>query len=260
MSTETISVEEEQSISDITKEHVLVTTGPVTVGGGTPFTVYLDNEISRPSKYRNLVEFLDKAKPEDVFTLKLNGPGGYLDTCTQLIHAIQSTEATVVGELVGEICSAHANIFVACHTHIIHPYSVMMVHTITGGAYGKGEDIIRMGNAANEVIKLMYADLFDGFLTEQELTDVLDNNKDLWFVGGDDIEARLENLHVLRDAAVEELQAKGLREAQDDLLTASDAIRAERATELTITDPNIGLSDVTIGTVDLATLPNVEED
>lgn len=229
MSTEEVSVSSED-INDITKEHVLITTGNP-VGTGTVYTVYMDKGIDRPANYRNLLEFMDKAKEDDKFILKLNGPGGYLDTCAQLVHAIQSTEAEVVGELVGEICSAHANIFIACHVHIVHPYAAMMVHTLSGGAWGKGEDIVRMGQASNDIAKLMYTDLYDGFLTDEELEDVLTNNKDLWFVGMDDINARLEGLHLLRDMAVEELKANYLREAQDEMIAAAEELRVQRANE-----------------------------
>lgn len=228
MSTE-ISTSSEQEVGDITKEHVLITTAQTkTVDGGVRYTVYLDNEIDNPAKYRNFVEFLDKASESDEFTLKLNGPGGSLYTCAQLVHAIQSTEASVIGELVGEVCSAHANIFIACHKHIVHPYSAMMVHTLSGGAWGKGEDIIRMGTASNDIVKLMYTDLYEGFLTAKELEDVLTNNKDLWYIGEEVITARLEGLHVIRDAAMEEISANYLREAQDELIAAADEIKEQR--------------------------------
>lgn len=239
----------EQEVSDITKEHVLITTAQAkTEDGGIHYTVYLDNEIDNPAKYRNFVEFLDKSSENDEFTLKLNGPGGNLYTCAQLVHAIQSTEATVIGELVGEVCSAHSNIFIACHKHIVHPYSAMMVHTLSGGAWGKGEDIIRMGTASNDIVKLMYTDLYEGFLTAKELEDVLTNNKDLWYIGGEVITARLEGLHVLRDEAMEEVNAVYLREAQDELIAAAEEIKEQRR-ELgdAIVTPTVDLSTVAHG-------------
>jgi ATP-dependent protease ClpP protease subunit len=218
----------EEHTVDVTKEHVLITVATTADSTGLKYNVYMDNEIAAPSKYRNLLEFLDKATDTDIFILKLNGPGGNLYTCAQIVHAINSTKATVIGELVGEVCSAHANIFVSCHSHMVHPYSVMMVHTLSSWAYGKGEDVTRMGTANNAMTKLMYKDLFDGFLSDEELVDILDNNKDLWFIGVEDINSRLEDLHALRDLAEEEEQSKNLLEAQDELIRAAAELIAGR--------------------------------
>jgi ATP-dependent protease ClpP protease subunit len=222
---------EEHIAGDVSKEHVLITVDTTEKGSGLSYNVYMDKEILSPSKYRNLLEFLDKATEKDTFVLKLTGPGGNLYTCAQIVHAINSTKANVIGELVGEVCSAHANIFVSCHSHMVHPYSLMMVHTLTSGAYGKGEDVTRMGTANNAMTKLMYADLFDGFLSDKELVDVLDNNKDLWFVGSEDINSRLEKLHALREVAVEKENAEILTKAQDELIAAAAKLSAEREEE-----------------------------
>lgn len=227
---------------DITKEHVLITNG-TTAAGGTEYTVYLDKEIGEPHLYRNLVEFLGKATESDEFVLKLNGPGGRLDTCVQLVHAIQHTKATVTGELVGEVCSAHANIFVACDDHKVYPYAAMMVHTLSGGAWGKGEDIVRMGQASNAVAKVMYEDIYDGFLTPSELVTVLNNNQDLWFVGADEINRRLEDLHTLRSIESEELEAEKLKAAEDELIETANAILATREDEPLILSGDVFASE-----------------
>jgi ATP-dependent protease ClpP protease subunit len=236
---------EEHIAGDVSKEHVLITVDSVERGSGLSYNVYMDKEILSPSKYRNLLEFLDKATEKDTFVLKLNGPGGNLYTCAQIVHAISATKANVIGELVGEVCSAHANIFISCHSHMVHPYSIMMVHTLTSGAYGKGEDVTRMGTANNAITKLMYADLFDGFLSDDELVDVLDNNKDLWFVGVEDINSRLEDLHALRDAAVEEENAEILTKAQDELIAAAAKLSAERLKD-TPKEEKVGNADIAL--------------
>lgn len=215
---------------DITKEHVLITNG-TSNAGGIKYTVYLDKAIEEPHQYRSLVEFLDKATEADEFVLKLNGPGGRLDACVQLVHAIKYSDAAVTGELVGEICSAHANIFIACDYHKVYPYAAMMVHTLSGGAWGKGEDIVRMGQASNAVAKVMYEDIYDGFLTPSELVTVLNNNQDLWFVGADEINRRLEDLHTLRSIEGEELEAEKLKAAEDELIETANAILATREGE-----------------------------
>lgn len=182
------------------QDHVLITRVPHT---GADFIVHFDEFVARPSAYRELTQQLFTATPADTFVFYFNGPGGQLDSCIQLIHAIANTPAKVVGHLLGEVNSAHSNLFMACHDHVVYPYALMMVHTFSGGFYGKGEDTGRASAAYNALTKKVYSELYEGFLTEQELADVLENNKDLYF-HGEDIADRLEGVYAIRKAMCEQ--------------------------------------------------------
>lgn len=215
---------------DIIEEHVLIT-AEHNDNGGTLYTCYLDKGIGEAHLYRNLLEFLRRASEEDEFHLVLNGPGGHLYTCIQIVHAIKDTAAHVTGVLVGEACSAHANIFIVCHSHIVHDYASLMIHTLTGSSWGKGHDITRMGKALNETARIMYEDLYRGFLTEEELLNVLNNNKDDWYVGRDEILSRLEVVHSVRSRELTEINNEVLRNAEDEVITQAERILAERNQE-----------------------------
>lgn len=180
---------------DLTSEQVLITVD--THEGNTRYNVYLDRQVDRPVEYRNLTEFLFQAKQGDKFRLYLNGPGGHMDSCIQLIHALANTLGETEAHLLGEVNSAHSNIFMACDTHVVYPYSMMMVHTFSGGFGGKGHDSARASIAYNEITANAYGDLYDGFLTDEELNNVLINNQDLYF-HGQDIADRLGRVYALR--------------------------------------------------------------
>ncbi|CAL9980504.1 ATP-dependent protease [Vibrio phage D260] len=194
---------------DLTEDRVLITVD--TNEGNTRYNVYLDKAVDRPSEYRNLTEFLMQAKQGDKFRLYLNGPGGHMDSCVQLIHALANTLGTTEAHLLGEVNSAHSNIFMACDQHVVYPYSLMMVHTFSGGFGGKGHDSARASISYNELTANLYGDLYEGFLTDEELNNVLINNQDLYF-HGQDIATRLGKVYELRD----EVTAKQARETELD--------------------------------------------
>lgn len=230
--------------NELTDIHVLITVKPD--GEGSKYRVYLDQPISDPKEYRNLVEFMDSAGEGDTFELVLNGPGGNLYTCLQLIHAIANTKALVVGHLVGEVCSAHTNIFMACHEHVVYPYGVMMIHTFSGGFWGKGEDSLRASQALNDLTKVVYIDLFSNFLKDEELYMVLHGNNDLYFLGQEIVD-RLTNVYEAREVARQKIELEAKLEAEDKILEQAAEILASRpAPEVSPTNLDLtGMGDVT---------------
>ena len=124
----------EQIITPMNAPHILVNPGK----NPGSYIAYFDEFIDFPIQYRELTQLLAVSDQSVTIELYLNGPGGYMCACVQLIHAIANTEARVIGHLIGESHSAHANIFMACHEHVVYPYSFMMVHTFSGGFGGKG--------------------------------------------------------------------------------------------------------------------------
>ncbi|BAV81215.1 putative ATP-dependent Clp protease [Vibrio phage VCPH] len=238
--------------NDLTDIHVLITVKPD--GEGSKYRVYLDQPISDPKEYRNLVEFMDSACEGDTFELVLNGPGGNLYTCLQLIHSIANTKALVIGHLVGEICSAHSNIFMACHEHVVYPYGVMMVHTFSGGFWGKGEDTLRSSKAHNELTKTLYTDLFSHFMTEEELYMVLHGNNDSYFLG-QDIVNRLTRVYEAREAMRQQLELEAKLDSEDKVLEQAAEILAGRASQEP--EVNIPLDLTTMG--DVTTMTNAED-
>lgn len=199
-----MNTQKEASASqDLTEDRVLVTVD--THNGNKRYNVYLDKGVDRPSEYRNLTEFLMQAAQGETFRLFLNGPGGHMDSCVQLIHCLANTAATTEAHLLGEVCSAHANIFMACDSHVVYPYSLMMIHTFSGGFGGKGHDSARASTTYNELVANLYGDLYAGFLSDSELENVLINNQDLYF-HGQDIANRLNGVYALRDEITKKQQ------------------------------------------------------
>lgn len=212
---------------ELQEEQVLITVD-TKEDGHKEYTVYMDKEINRPHMYRNLSEFLRSAEPTDVFNLMLNGPGGSMDTCAQIIHLLAGTQAQTVGYLIGEINSAHSNIFMACDQHVIYPYSMMMIHTFSGGFGGKGKDSLRASKCYNSLVNIMYNDLYKGFLSEEELETVLEGNSDLYFFG-EEVADRMGVVYEDRQASQDEAVAEQQKQQEDEVLQMARKIEEDRA-------------------------------
>ncbi|QKN88464.1 ATP-dependent Clp protease proteolytic subunit [Vibrio phage vB_ValS_X1] len=195
--------------------HVFISYRP---NPGGVYQVHLDEGISLASKYRDLKHLLRNASESDTFEIYLNGPGGHLSTCIELVHEIANTKGRVVGHLTGEAQSAHANIFMACHEHVVYPYSLLMVHTFSGGFYAKGEDVTRAAKAYNELTRTCYTDLYTGFLSDEELEDVLRNNHDRYYIGQEILD-RLAGTYAHREKLAQEADEQAQEAMQEALKT-----------------------------------------
>ena len=68
----------------------------------TNYEVFLDEELSEPSNYRELISVLFNASENDTITFYINTIGGSLATTLAIIEGIKHTNATVTGILMGE--------------------------------------------------------------------------------------------------------------------------------------------------------------
>lgn len=161
------------------------------------YDYYLDGVLGDTEEYRDLFSVLGSAGPEDTINLHINGPGGYLHTAMQIVNLIRTTEADVIAHLVGHAYSAHSLIFLSCNAWVVHPFSDIMIHAYSGGAWGKGQEIIQQAAAGMEVFKSLATEIYYPFLTEQEVDDLF-RNQDFWLTDVSNILERLERLTEFR--------------------------------------------------------------
>lgn len=155
------------------------------------YTVHL-TDIVEPDFYRDLFYQLENCSENDVFEIVLNTYGGQEDTAIQLYNAIISSPATVVGRVSGYCCSAGTIILLGCHTWVVPPNSKLMVHSSSGGTTGKSHETQAMVEFETVWLKDFFRDVYKGFLTDKEITEVL-AGKDMWLTGADVVK-RLKKL------------------------------------------------------------------
>jgi ATP-dependent Clp protease protease subunit len=147
-----------------------------------PITIhhfYIIDEISEPDKYLDLINILKTSEQHDTIFIYLNTPGGYLNTAIQIMSAMKQSNATVITSMEGEVCSAGTMLFLSGDKHIINPNSTFMIHNYSAWIGGKGNEIAAHAKYREEFAKELMADVYKDFLTEAEITDVLEG-KDIW--------------------------------------------------------------------------------
>ncbi|ATS94014.1 putative ATP-dependent Clp protease [Pectobacterium phage DU_PP_V] len=161
------------------------------------YTYYLDEPIRDASLYRGLSEVLSGANEGDVVNIMINSPGGYIDTAAQLSNLIQTSKAHVIGHLVGPSASAACTLFLSCHSWVVYPFSTLMAHTFRGGFYGKGNEARDSFESTSKFVEDMMVELYYPFFTEEEIEDMVKNNRDI-YLNHKDIGERLKTLEKFR--------------------------------------------------------------
>jgi ATP-dependent protease ClpP protease subunit len=184
------------------------------------YDYYLDTGLGEAAEYRELITILNTAGAEDTINLYINGPGGHVTTAMAIINAIRQSSADVVAHLTGIAFSAHSLIFLACNSWIVHEHVSLMIHNYSGGAWGKGQDILQQVEATHAMCSKLSEDIYYPFLNEQEMED-LGKNQDFWFTDTNEILRRLEVLSASR-LLTHQAQERAHKAAQLKALTDSE--------------------------------------
>jgi ATP-dependent protease ClpP protease subunit len=170
------------------------------------FDVYLSEEIATPDLYTELLNLLFTADESVEIHLKINSPGGNMDTGLQIQDAIENSLATVIGYLSGSADSAASAIFCSCDSHVVGHLGLMLVHSCSMGFFAPIHDFVQRGELIYTQNKKWLERTYAGFVSEEEIEDILVNKRQL-MLDSDDIVLRLENMYRLREEeAREELE------------------------------------------------------
>lgn len=154
-------------------------------------TVFFDEEIGKPSKYRDLIHLLFQADEYDQFIFIMNSPGGYLSSTVAIIEAIKATEANVRAIVVGECHSGASMITLNCHNIVITDSATMLCHTANGSSEGQTSNVQAHANFTSKHVKSLIDKTYLGFMTSEEISD-LNKGLEFWF-DAKDIKKRLKN-------------------------------------------------------------------
>lgn len=155
---------------------------------GNRIQAYISDEINAPYTYDKLCHTLETADDNDEITLHMNTAGGYIDSAFKIIASIKRSPAKVVARLTGTVASAGTIIALSCDELEVEDFLSFMIHNYSGGAGGKGHEIIDYVNFSDKNITETFKKLYAGFLTPRELTAVI-KGKDMW-MGTDEVRKR----------------------------------------------------------------------
>lgn len=156
---------------------------------GIEYHFYINDAITSPDDYIDLIDALYQGKPTDTIYIHLNTPGGALDITMQIINAIQTSEANVVGIADGQVASAGSLLLFACPAIGIQPFSYVMMHDGSEGAFGKTNENLKQALFTSKLLANIANKIYGPFFSEEEIADIL-NGKDMWLTS-EEVEERI---------------------------------------------------------------------
>ncbi|MEJ5057947.1 MULTISPECIES: ATP-dependent Clp protease proteolytic subunit [unclassified Pseudomonas] len=157
----------------------------------TQYVIPITGDIGEIYEYGELVNILTYATEDDAVYIQLSSSGGKLETCDYLCRRMDECEAEITVEIGFTCASAASAIALHANDWVIYPSSTMMIHSCSySPGHGKESDVRARAEFVERVNQEWIERTYQGFLIEEELIDVLDNGKDLYFYA-DDLRERM---------------------------------------------------------------------
>ena len=166
---------------------VLAAKGP---NGESYYVSVLDEEVTAPGQYIQLMDILYNAKKGDIVHIKLYSFGGWVDSGLNIIQAIFNTQAHVITTGMSIVASIAAVIWLCGHERRMMPGSALMVHMPSGGQFGKTTDIEDECRQLNEFFSSLLKNIGRGIITEEEFVRIIENREDT-FIPAEVVNQRL---------------------------------------------------------------------
>ena len=178
----------------------------------------LDEEITVPSYYRNLIEVLNNATEQDLVVLNINSDGGMLDSAISIIDALRNTRATTLAWISGSAYSAASLIALSCQNIEVGEFASMMCHNSQYGTGGYTTDIKDRALFEHKMTSKIMNSVYRHFLSQEEIDAIL-ANKTIW-LHSEEIGERVEKMQeVLAKEFEAELEA--FQKEQEDAIEGS---------------------------------------
>ena len=152
---------------------------------------FLINEIVDIADYLDFLRELDNAQEGDLVKVHINCVGGVVDVALNIYDALINTAASVKIIMEGECASAASMILLAGDEWEVREHSYAMVHSWTGGDYGKWNEVQAQHDFTKRYHEKKFCELYKDFLTDDEIAKCLEG-KDFWF-DNKQVEERLQN-------------------------------------------------------------------
>lgn len=167
---------------------------------------YISGTINSADDYQEWFDVIRHAGANDIVKIYINSYGGDLFTAIQFMRTMAETEAEVVASVEGACMSAATMIFLCADRFEVTPHSMFMFHNYSGGTMGKGGEMFNQMQHEREWSSKLLKDVYKNFLTDAEITSMLDN-KDFW-MDSDEVVKRLEKRNKLVMAPAKKAASK----------------------------------------------------
>lgn len=145
----------------------------------TLYEYYISGAITGPEDYVHIFDQIRHAREDDDVKIYINSYGGDMSTAIQFMRVLSETNATVTCSVEGMCASAATLIFLNAHIFEVTPHSSFMIHTFSGGTYGKGVEQYAQVAHEKKWSEKLFKEVYEDFLSTKEIEEVL-AGRDLW--------------------------------------------------------------------------------
>jgi len=142
--------------------------------------VFIDDDITSPSNYRDVIHCLATCNENDSVNLLLNSSGGRTDSAWSIIEAMKGCRGDVSVTVLGAAYSAASMIACMAPECYIAESAEFMLHTAHYGSIGTVPNVKGQTDFATRQINKLLDTCYTGFLTNKEMEE-LKNGKEFWF-------------------------------------------------------------------------------
>jgi len=142
--------------------------------------VFLDEDITSPSTYRDVLHCLATCNENDTVNILLNSSGGRTDSAWAIIEAMKGCRGEVVVTVIGAAYSAASMIACMADQCFIADSAEMMLHTAHYGSIGTVPNVKSQTEFTTRQMNKLLDICYTGFLTAKEM-DELKNGKEFWY-------------------------------------------------------------------------------
>ena len=154
------------------------------------YDIFIDETISSPEYYRNVINVLNRAAEGDVLNVYLNTVGGYVSSSSAITAAMDQCKGHIVVHMAAEVCSAGTMIALHGNEWVVGDGICFMCHNLSFGCGGSAEKVKDHHDFIQDWNKSLLEREYSGFLTPEEITNMFTNGKEYWF-NAEEVKSRL---------------------------------------------------------------------
>lgn len=143
------------------------------------YRIEIDDQIESISQFSSAIQVLQMAKEEDEVEIHLQCNGGNVDACGAFLHAMRKCEAHIHTVATGGCHSAATHILLQSHSFELSDNFNSLIHCGSTGSIGNLNEYNSKTAFDRDFIANMYRDIYVGFLTDEEIENML-LGQDIW--------------------------------------------------------------------------------
>ena len=190
-------------IYDSNPTYPTIFANPVT---SVDYVVNITDDFDAPHVYDSVVALLISATEMDTITYNINSDGGYVKSLNMLVGFKQMCKAKQIHVLMGEASSAATSFFLSeADQYIVGDRASFMIHEYQVNNGGTMSNSKRRNDFSSAECEKWVRDSYEGFLSEQEITDVL-NGVEI-YLNAEEIRTRLSKREEMKaEKAAQDIQ------------------------------------------------------